>query len=199
MAIQVKIMKYKYKVLLIPIVVIVAGFILQMSYPNNASFEYIKHLSTAALFAYIYVLVIFRINKTEVEKSDTNLLAPINGKVLSIETTDSGWIVLFRKRAFSSAEIRKSSQEEIIYTSCSELMNSTKLGWYLSSRWARIYDASQRAQQGQLIGVIPFPSIGYYYIPKEYQLLIVPKQNILCGETILAARTEKNMEINHEV
>ncbi len=157
-----KIQIKKYQFASIPILIVVAGFLLN-SFLNVAVAKYI---SLFGLMLYVVVIMQFRVTKAVLPKSSGNsVLAPIFGKVTKLEKNT----ITIQKRFFQPADLRVSFQTEI----CTFSKGSV-------SR----FEVS--SQLGRLVGIAIGKIECRCKIPENFVILVENGENVKAGETVLA-------------
>jgi hypothetical protein len=93
----------KYKTAMLPILIIIAGFILRLS---GIVLPMISLLMGLSLAAYLIILFIFRMGNPTIPEKENLLLSPVHGKVLSVERANSMVKIRIAKSFFDPIEIR---------------------------------------------------------------------------------------------
>ena len=99
----ISISKHKYILLSLPIFIIIACFVLKVL---NVYLFFTKPLIMIAFITYLLIIYIFRFDQPHIEINESNLLAPINGKIREIKKLDNSYQILVEKGFSDKAEIR---------------------------------------------------------------------------------------------
>ena len=178
---------YKYKFLSIPAVIIVISFFLRDI--HSAA----KYLSLLALALYFFIFIIFRFKRNFSLPEINEVLSPINGRIIDIETVENGSIIMIKKPFFASAEIVTCTSADKINTLD---MQQTQISWRISNRFAKIFHESDVNYQAALIGLSPGSAICALFIPSKYEILVNTKNHLEAGETVVAIEEIKGE--NHQ-
>lgn len=177
-----RIQKEKYKMLAVPMVIIVINFALNFFY----NIHFIKYLSAFAMLMYLVVLYLYRISHPSIEMNESNLLAPVNGKVKEIIKKEKNYQILIEKSWYESCEMRTMSNLDEI----DQNEEGSQASFLVKGVWARVFSKRVPHLQGQLIGVAPAKCIALIRIPYNYELSISENDHVEAGVSILA--TSKN-------
>lgn len=184
-----RIQKEKYKMLAVPMVIIVINFALNFFY----NIHFIKYLSAFAMLMYLVVLYLYRISHPSIEMNESNLLAPVNGKVKEIIRKDKGYQILIVKSWYESCEMRTMSNLDEIDPS-EETDHSS---FIVKGVWTKIFSKKIPHLQGQLIGAAPAKCIAVVHIPYHYELSINENDHLESGVSILAT-SKKSSSVSNE-
>lgn len=176
--------KEKYKWLLIPIFVIMINFILKQIW----NIPYIEYASAFFFIVYMIISYIFRIEKPAIEINESNLLAPVTGKIISINKEENCYCLTIEKALLSGCEIRTMTNTDLINTD-----DKNELSWTIPQNKVRIFTQRNPHPQGQLIGIVPGKCDLLINIPQDYELSIIPGQKIQSGATILATSKRSSL------
>ncbi|MBC8384410.1 MAG: hypothetical protein H8E57_02700, partial [Candidatus Cloacimonetes bacterium] len=159
-----RIQKLKLKAVSIPIVIILfsfgLNFVLQISF--------LKYLSLFGLAAYIFVSLLFRINKNVSPDTDPNAYySPLNGKIVTAKNN----VVIIEKTLFQASEIRHPS-------------NNENAKFEIIAGKSYIFESTPTLI-GKLIGIVPGSATCKCYIPENFLVEIRSGQSVIAGETIL--------------
>lgn len=163
-----KIQKIKYKAALIPILLVIISFVI------NIVFQviFVKYIALLGLLFYIITLLRYRVkNAHPPEELDHIILSPIHGKVIKIGDNS----ILIKKGVFSAADIRSSQSKFKI--------NNKNIIWF--ERDAKL--------DGKLIGFVAESTLCNCEIPDDYRIVTKKKDKVEAGNTILA-KLEDNRE-----
>lgn len=163
-----RIQKIKYKQALLPIILIVASFLISFFYEN----EMLKYAALFGLIWYVWIFMQFKIIKIPLpENSENSLLSPITGKVIDLNEAE----LLLKKSWLNSVEIRCIGKNEKI------TINWTK---------EPVLFESDCSLPGRLIGFVKGKTICKITFPKHYELNVVCGQKIEAGNCILKKKEE---------
>ncbi|HOD52958.1 MAG TPA: hypothetical protein PKJ08_00385 [Candidatus Cloacimonadota bacterium] len=177
-----RIQKEKYKMLAIPIIVIVINFAVKMF----IGVDFVKYISAVAMALYLIILWLYRLSHPNIEINESNLLAPVNGKILEIKKIEDGFQLIILKNWFQSSEIRTMSNLDLI----NEIEKTDQACFMVKGVWSKIFTEKNPHLQGQLIGVAPGKCMAYINIPDTYEISARLNDQLEAGVSILA--TSKN-------
>lgn len=175
-----QIYKFKYKLLALPILIILIDFVIRIILP----IEIVKYISAFALIIFIFVHLMFRMNRPDTEINESNLLAPINGKIKDIKKLENSYQIIIDKSFLMPSEIRTMCNLD------SFELDETMPSFSVKGMWAKLYSEKTPHPQGQLIGIAPGKALAIINIPLSYELSVNVSNNINAGMTIMA--TSKN-------
>ena len=160
-----KIQKLKYKAAILPILLVIISFGLNMIYVIDLA----KYFSVIGLFWYIFIIIQFRVTRNHPPEIEAEIiLSPIYGKVTKIE---DGFITI-KKGLFQSADIRYAGKNIEVKIK-SKMMN---------------YFEEQPSLSGRLIGIISSSAICICKISEDWKIEINIGDKVVAGETILAVK-----------
>jgi hypothetical protein len=93
----------KYKSGLIPILIILVGFTLQLS---GIKIPFNSIIMSLSLVAYLAVLFVYRIGNPTIPGQDNIIVSPVHGKVLSVEQVNDMVKIRIHKSMFDPIELR---------------------------------------------------------------------------------------------
>ncbi len=93
----------KYKTALLPIIIIVLGFILKL---GRIQIPYISILMGLSLVAYLAVIFLYRIGNPAIPEQDNVIVSPVHGKVISVEQSNGMIKIRINKSFFDPIELR---------------------------------------------------------------------------------------------
>jgi len=175
--ILISISKHKYILLSLPIFIIIACFVLKVF---NVYLIFTKPLIMIAFVVYLLVMYIFRFDQPHIEINESNLLAPINGKIKEIKKLDNSYQILVQKGFSDKAEIRTMTNLD------KSEFNEGMPSFTVKGVWTRIYSDKNPHIQGLLIGIAPGRAVAVINVPFSYELSVQNNNSINAGTTILA-------------
>jgi hypothetical protein len=164
-----KIQKMKYKFALIPFLMVISSFILSLHSNHPA----LKLISFAGLIGYLILTYLYRVKKIyhQPENSAACTLAPVNGKVISIDDNT----IKIQKKYWQFSEIRNPAK-------------SIEPLFQFSPKVEQFEESSQI--QGKLIGFAIGNVVCNLQIPKDETIQIQLGESVIAGVTILSAALE---------
>jgi len=174
---MISISKHKYILLSLPIFIIIACFVLKVL---NVYLFFTKPLIMIAFITYLLIIYIFRFDQPHIEINESNLLAPINGKIREIKKLDNSYQILVEKGFSDKAEIRTMTNLDK-----SDFMEEIP-SFSIKGVWTRIYSDKNPHIQGLLIGIAPGRAVAVVNVPFSYELSVQNNNSINAGTTILA-------------
>jgi hypothetical protein len=93
----------KYKTAMIPILIILIGFILRLL---RIEIPYIQYLMALSFVAYLAVLFVYRMGNPRIPEDDHILVSPVNGKIISVEQINGIVKIRINKSIFDPIELR---------------------------------------------------------------------------------------------
>jgi hypothetical protein len=133
-----------------------------------------------AFITYLLIIYIFRFDQPHIEINESNLLAPINGKIREIKKLDNSYQILVEKGFSDKAEIRTMTNLDK-----SDFMEEIP-SFSIKGVWTRIYSDKNPHIQGLLIGIAPGRAVAVVNVPFSYELSVQNNNSINAGTTILA-------------
>ena len=174
----IKAQRYKYKYLAIPAGIVIVSFFLK-SISEDA-----KWASLLGLVVYALVLIVFRFKGRFGEADEGEVLAPINGKVLSINEVEKGCVVTIQKLFFGSSEIVTCTKSDVLNKID---MESERVCWKVECANMKVFtDAVDVNYQAVLVGLAPGTAVCEVFVPKQYNLIVNEGDVIEAGMTVLA-------------
>ncbi len=152
----VKIKKLEFKFLLLPLLLIIADFIIVLNYKITT----LKYFSLALLIIYFFIKILFRIDKITVENSENTIKSPITGKVIQVEKDK----IIIEKGMFEKADIRSS------FATFKPIKG-------------KIYIFADYNEQSILIGVAPGYIKMEIILPENANITLQPNQKVIAGVT----------------
>ena len=183
-----KAQKAKYTILIYPAIVIIICFFLSTMGITN---DFIKYLSALALLCWLFILVLFRYKRFYPSHDNSEVIAPINGKLISIKHIPNGCILTIRKSFFSSSEIVTCSNSDIPKTL---EMDTQQISWDVQGIYVKIFINETINFQSILVGLAVGPAICEVFIPAKYKVLIDETSSISAGETVIAKLEDSQQE-----
>ncbi len=180
--------KEKYKFLSVPIVVILINFVLILKYQT----PYVEYISTVFFILYLFISYFYKIEKPNIEINESNLLAPITGKVKKVTFNQDNYSIIIQKPLFSTCEIRTMTNTDSI----NSLSENSEVSWAIKSSRVKIFSDKSPHPQGQLIGINAGACELCVIIPLEYELSVVEGQHLICGKSILATSKKSSSTSN---
>ncbi len=190
----IEIAKYKYKRALVAVLVVVVALLFQVATGST----YLRYFSLLAFAYYLYLLMIYRIEKSVGITRDNQIVSPIHGKVISITEEEMGNLVVIKKNFFNFADIRFSADNDLLEPDnlSKEESNDLKqkelsltnqnydLHWKIKGNGIYYFPKSLR-KKGVLTGIITGSGLCYYRLPKKY--LITPRvgEKLEAGSSII--------------
>lgn len=188
--------RIKYRKALIPLIIVIGAFFIQMSSGNPN----LRYLSLLGLIYYLFLLLIFRVNRYPVEPDDTTVLSPVNGKVIKIESDESGEIIFINKNFLQAADIRFSTGDErpdhiVVTETNTETVKRNELsftdnknltGWTLKGNSIFFFPGTP-VQQGVLTGIIPGNALCVYRLTPKITLRVKTSDKVEAGITVLGS------------
>lgn len=175
--------RIKFKKAAIPLILIIASFLLQM----KLGIENIKFISLLGLALYLYVVLGYRVKKNIPNCSSQEVLAPINGKIVSISSDGDYHTIIIRKRTKDTAEIRNASYNESLEKESDKLSfhNEQDVHWIIETGKPIILSKEEEFLQGRMIGFVPYSATCKVRLNKKFNIA-VDKENVISGVTVLA-------------
>ena len=159
------IQKQKYKIAVFPILLVLAGFLLQ----NRFQIELSKYISLAGLLGYIFIVMLHRVNKAIPPISEEGVVfSPISGKISSL---DNGMIEI-TKNAFNPIDLRCAFRSD-------EINISWKKGKF------KFYEQNC-ILPGKLIGMVAGRATCICNFPDNFNVVVKTGEKVIAGESILA-------------
>ncbi len=187
--------KLKFLRALVPLAIIIVALILQNYYDlDNA-----RYLSLLALGYFLFIMLIYRINKTIDETDRDSLLSPIYGKVVSLEDEKAYSLITIKKSFLHPADIRLSQDNDTIESSnhsseknrkVQELSSDNRYSlnrWQLTGKNVHYFPATNRIK-GTLIGIIPGNGLCRYRLPKNFSLHVDLGDKLSAGISIIGVK-----------
>jgi len=164
-----KIQKQKYKIAILPILVVVIGFFFHSSF----QFTFLKYVSLAGLLGYVFVIMLHKVNKAVPPVCEQkHILSPISGKITSIKNNK----IEIEKSIFDPIDIR-----------CSTSSDKIDIIW--KNRKPKFFEENCQLP-GKLIGMIIGKVNCILKLPDDYVIDVKEGQKLLAGETIMAKSSE---------
>jgi hypothetical protein len=163
-----KIQKLKYNEAIVPILLILSGFVINFIKP----YSFVKYLSLLGFFLYLFITLKYHVKKNIPPVEDNIVLSPVYGlvKKADIETN----LLVIKKGFLSPADYRCNSNDEKVEIQVKE----GKLTIL----------AEDSCLPGKLIGILPLTALLICKFPQDYLITISPGQKLISGETILAKK-----------
>ena len=159
----IKASRAKYKYLAIPSIIIVLNFVLAALCP----LLFKQYISIGALAVYFFLLGVFRHKKEFPKHEQDVVIAPMNGKIVQIKTTEQGSIVTIKKPFFDSCEFVTATKQDIPMSLDTE---SSQVSWTVECSSKKIFINETVDYQAVLIGIVPGNAICHLFVPKRYDL-----------------------------
>ncbi len=163
--VYIKIKKLEFKFLLLPLVLIIANFIIVYFY----HYTKLKYLSLLLLIIYFFIKFLFRIDRIDVPNSGNTLKTPVSGTIVNIEND----FLIIKKRLWDKSDIRYSLAE----------FTFTK---------GLVFIFSKVKVQSVLIGVVPGIAICKVVLPENYKFTATLGQKVISGVTDIGNFDEKH-------
>lgn len=165
-----RIQKQKYKIALFPILLVIAGFLLQTRF----QIDLLKYISLAGLLGYVFIIMLHRVNKAVPPISEKSIvLAPISGKVTSL---NNGSIEI-TKNAFAPIDLR-----------CASMNDEIDISW---KKGKFIFFEQNCRLPGKLIGMVAGRARCNCNFPDHFTVVVKSGDKLIAGESILAASNSR--------
>ncbi len=178
--------KMKYKSAIIAFLLVVLSFVLN-AYMENS---YSQYIALAGLAYYLFILLIYSVNKSVPISDDENsLLAPINGKVADITNENGKTSITIVKHFFNAADIRRvHSADEIEFKKNRvDAQNSeNEFFWSVKGNVGNLLTETNKAEtKASLIGISVGSGTCRFEFPAGYDCYIQKGDKVIAGETII--------------
>ncbi|MBW6516106.1 MAG: hypothetical protein K0B81_05755 [Candidatus Cloacimonetes bacterium] len=192
----ISITKIKYQKAIIPILIVLGVFIIELTSP----IQILRYISLLAFIYYLYLIIIYRINKSVGETEDKQVLSPIHGKVVKIENHDNEIIVIILKNFYQPADIRFSSDNErerieddkktdegVDKRDNLSLSNQdSSIKWTLNGKSIYYFPRALK-RKSVLAGIITGKGICHFQLTQDYSILVKLGQKVEAGITAIGA------------
>lgn len=159
----IKIKKLEFKYLLVPLLLIIANFILVYIY----KMVHLKYISIGLLIIYFFIKLLFRISRIDVEISDKQIKAPVCGTVQEIQSNE----IVIKKSLFDKSDIRKSNAEFLFIKGKPHILQDN-------------------TTQSALIGVVPGIALCKVTLPQNSKIKVKTGDKVKAGISDLGEYNE---------
>ncbi|MCK9328315.1 MAG: hypothetical protein PHY08_04385 [Candidatus Cloacimonetes bacterium] len=185
-----KAQKAKYKILAFPAIVIIICFIFSTQGVSN---NVIKYISAIALLFWLFILVMFRYKRFYPTHDISEIVAPINGKIISKKCIPNGCILTIQKNFFSSSEIVTCSDNDIPNKIQIE---KQQVSWEIHGNFINIFIDDSIKYQSVLIGLAVGYAVCEVFIPMKFKIQLEENEYVSAGESIIAKL--ENLTVNEQ-
>lgn len=175
-----KAQKAKYKILAFPAVIIIICFVLSTQGVSN---YIIKYISAVALIFWLFILVMYRYKRFYPTHDISEIIAPINGKIISKKCIPNGCILTIQKSFFASSEIVTCSDNDIP----NKLqLEKQQVSWEIHGNFINIFIDDSVKYHSVLIGLAVGHAVCEIFIPLKYKIQIEENEFVSAGESVIA-------------
>jgi len=167
----------KYKFLVIPFVIIIISFFLSQVSENS------KYLSYLGLILYFFLFYFLRFKINFISINETEVVSPINGKIVKITSIENGYLLFIEKPFLASTEVVTCTKYDLI-----NKIDDTqdRVSWEISNKMIKIFTEDEVDCAAVLIGVSPGKATCQIFIPSKYEISVNENNSLEAGVTIIA-------------
>ena len=176
-----KAQRFKYKYLALPAGIIILSFLISNLIADS------RWVSLVALAFYFVLLYIFRFNRTFGEHEESEVCAPVNGKIVSIKVVSEGAKLTIKKPFFASSEVVTCTKNDLINEIDSE---QKRVSWMIECANSKVFYTGIVRYQATLIGVVAGNAVCEVFAPAVYGLKVEIGEKVVAGMSVIAERSE---------